>query len=97
MGKFNRKLNTGEEQMREYEDTAIKAIQNERKDRKKERCFSTLWDNDKQFNIHVIGVQEGRKRKEEKIMEHHLSDLIKTINSQIQEAQQRIEPERKEP
>lgn len=73
--------------MREYEDTAINIIQNERKG------FSTLWDNDKQFNIHVIGVQEVRKRKEEifeKIMEHHLSELIKNINLQIQEAQKRI-------
>lgn len=33
VGKFNRKLNTRDEQMSEYEDIAIKTIQNERKEK----------------------------------------------------------------
>lgn len=53
-----------------------------------------------QFNIHRVAVQEVKRRGEEifeKLMSDHFPDLIKTINSHIQETQKEHNYEEKNP
>ena len=66
--------------------------QEEKRIQKKVDSISSLWDNFKQSNIHIIVVPEGEEKYQEirnlckKIMREN-SDLLKEIDMQIQEAQ----------
>ena len=57
------------------------------------RSVSSLLDNFKHSNIHIIGVPEGWEKEQEirnlleKIMKENFPDLKKEIDMQIQEAQ----------
>ena len=49
---------------------------------KKEDSISSLWDNFKRSNIHIIGVPQGEKEQEignlfEKIMKENFHNLVK--------------------
>ena len=54
--------------------------------------ISSLWDNFKKSNIHIIGEPEEEEKEQEtgnlfeKIMKEKLSNLVKEIDIQIQEA-----------
>ena len=60
---------------------------------KNEDGISSLWDNFKSSNIHIMGVLEGEKKEQEignlfeKIMKENFPSLVKEIDMQIQEAQ----------
>ena len=55
--------------------------------------MSSLWDNFKRSNIHIIWVPEGEEKEQEignlfeKIMKEIFSNLVKEIDMHIQEAQ----------
>ena len=66
--------------------------QEEKRIQKTEDGVSSLWDNFKQFNIHLIGVPEEEKEQEignvfEKTMKENFPKLVKEIDMQVQEAQ----------
>ena len=55
--------------------------------------ISSLWNNFKQSNIHIIGVPEGEEKEQEignlfeKIMKENFPNLVKEIDMQVLEAQ----------
>ena len=67
--------------------------QEEKRIQKKVDSISSLWDNFKQSNIHIIGEPEGEEREREignlfeKMMKETFSNLLKEIDIQVQEAQ----------
>ena len=60
---------------------------------KNEDSVSSLWDNFKRSNIHIIGVPEGEDKEQktgntfEKIMKDNFPNLVKEIDMQVQETQ----------
>ena len=68
-------------------------ITRRKKKPKKEDSVSSLWDNFKHSNIHIIGVPEGEQKEQEignlfeKIMKENFLNLVKEIDMHIQEAQ----------
>ena len=68
--------------------------QEERIQKKRDKdCVSSLWDNFKWFNIHIIRVPEGEEKEQEtenlfeKTMKENLPNVVKEIDMQVQEAQ----------
>ena len=64
----------------------------EEKNQKNEDSVSSLWNNFKQSNIHIIGVRGEEKEQEfgnlfEKIMKENFPNVVKETNMQVQEAQ----------
>ena len=61
--------------------------------KKNEDSVSSLWDNIKRFNIHIIGAPEEEEKDQEignlseKIMKENFLNLVKEIDMQVQEAQ----------
>ena len=55
--------------------------------------MSSLWDNLKWFNIHIMWVPEGEEKEQEignlyeKIVKENFPNLMKEIDMQIQESQ----------
>ena len=55
--------------------------------------MSSLWDNFKHSNIHIIGMLEGEEKEQEignlfeKIIQEKFPNLVKEIDMQVQEAQ----------
>ena len=73
---------------------AINQNNNKKKESKKnEDSVSSLWDNLKHSNIHIIRMPEGEKKEQEfgklseKIVKQNFSNLVKEIDMQAQEAQ----------
>ena len=63
-----------------------------KKESKTNDSVSSLWDNFKHSNIHIIGVPGEEKEQEignlfEKIMKENFPNSVKEINLQVQEAQ----------
>ena len=60
--------------------------------KKSEGSISSLWDNIKRFNIHIIGVPEGEEKEQEienlfeKIVKENLPNLVKEIDMQNTES-----------
>ena len=59
--------------------------QEEKRIQKNEDSVSSLWDNFKRSNIHIIGVPEEEKKQEirnifEKIMKENFLNLVKEID-----------------
>ena len=58
---------------------------------KSEESISSLWDNFKRSNIHLIGVPEGERREQEignlseKTVKENFPNLVKETDTQIQE------------
>ena len=68
--------------------------QNKKRESEKNKDrVSSLWDNFKCSNIHIIGVREGEEKEQEignlfeKIMKENFPNLTKEIDRQVQEAQ----------
>ena len=64
------------------------------KESKNEDSISPLWDNFKRSNIHIIGVPEGEEKEQEignlfekKITKENFTNLVKKIDTEVQEAQ----------
>ena len=61
--------------------------------KKNEDSISSLWDNFKRSNIHIMGVPEGEEEEKEikelfeKIMKENFPNLVREICMQVQEAQ----------
>ena len=81
---------------KQNKQTSKKPKQSEQKERRiqiNEDSISSLWDNFKRSNIHIIGVPEGEKKEQEignlfeKIMKENFPNLVKEIDLQVQEAQ----------
>ena len=70
-------------------------MQNKEKKRiqKNEDSITSLWDNFKKYNICLIGVPGGEEKEQkignlsEKIRKENLPNLVKEIDTQVQEAQ----------
>ena len=64
----------------------------QKKNPKNKDSISSLWDNLKQSNIHIIGVPEGEEKEQEienlfeKIKKENFLNLVKEIDIQVQEA-----------
>ena len=64
-----------------------------RKNLKNKDSISSLWDNFKRSNIHILGVPEWEEKEHEignlfeKIMKQNFPNLVKEIDMQVQEAQ----------
>ena len=60
---------------------------------KNEDSVSSLWDNFKKSNTHIIGVPKGEETEEklgnlfEKIMKENFPNLLKEMGIQVQEVQ----------
>ena len=68
--------------------------QQEEKRIQKNKCsICSLWDNFKHSNIRISGVPEGEEKEQEignlfeKIMKDNFPNLVKEIDTQVQEAQ----------
>ena len=62
----------------------------ERESKQTEHSVSSLWDNFKRSNIHIIGVPEGEETEKEigTVFEKiNFPNLVKEIDIQVQEAQ----------
>ena len=63
--------------------------QEEKRIQKKQGSVSSLWDNFKHSNIHIIGVPEGEDKEQEignlseKIMKENFPNLVKEIDMQV--------------
>ena len=71
-------------------------MQNNKKNKEYKKSkdgISSLWDNCKHSNIHIIGLPEGKQREQEignllgKTMKEKFLNLVKEIDMQVQEAQ----------
>ena len=67
--------------------------QEEKRIQKIESGISSLWDNFKRSNIHIIGVPEGKEKEQKleiylkKMMKENFPNLVREIDLQVQEAQ----------
>ena len=68
--------------------------QEEEKESKKNESISSLWDNFKKSNIHIIGMPKGEEKEQEignlfekKRKKENFPNLVKEIDMQVQEAQ----------
>ena len=92
----NRTVDEAEHQINDLEQKEAKNNQSEQQEEKRitknEESKSSLWDNFKSSNIHIIGVPEGEEREQEignlfvkTVKENFLN--LKEIDTQVQEAQ----------
>ena len=70
----------------------IQSVQQEKRIQKTDASVSSLWDNFKSPNIHIIGVPGEEKEQEignlfEKVMKENFPNLLKEIDIQVQEAE----------
>ena len=87
-------MDEAKNQINDLEHKEAKNNQSEQEEKsipKNEDSVSSHWDNFKHSNIHITGVPEEEKEQEtgnlfEKIMKEKLSNLVKEIDIQIQEA-----------
>ena len=90
-------MNNTEEQISDMEDRIMEITQSgqqtENQMKKHESNIRDLWDNIKQANLHIIGIQEGKE--EEKRIENIFEEImvenfpnLKDTDIRIQEAQQ---------
>ena len=67
--------------------------QQEKRIQKNEYSISSLWGNFKRSNIHLVGVPEGKEKEQEigtlfeGITVENFPNLVKEIDTQVQEAQ----------
>ena len=71
-------------------------MQNNKKNKeykKSKDSISSLWDNCKHSNIHIIGLPEGQQREQEignllgKTMKENFPNFMEEVDMQVQEAQ----------
>ena len=74
---------------------------NQNKKKKKESkkskdSISSLWDNFKRSNMHIIGMPEGKEKEQEignvseKIVKENFLNLVKAIDMQVQETESQL-------
>ena len=93
----NSRVDEAENQINDLEHREAKNNHSEQKEEKRlqknEDSISSLWDNFKKFNVHIIEVSEGEEKEQEignlleKIMKECFPNLVKEIDIQFQEAQ----------
>ena len=92
----NSRVDEAENQINDLEHKEAKNNRSEQQEEKRippnEDSISSLWDNFKKSNIHIIGVPEEEKEQEignlfEKIMKENFPNLVKEIDIEVQEAQ----------
>ena len=93
----NSRVDEAENQINDLEHKEAKNNQSEQREEKRiqknENSISSLWDNFKPSNIHIIGVAEEEEKEQEigslfeKIMKENVPNLVKEIDKQIQGAQ----------
>ena len=80
-------------QSEQQEDKRFKKKQTQKQTNKNEDGISSLWDNLKRSNIHLIQAPEGEEKEQEfgnlfeKVMKENFPNLVKEIDMQVQEAQ----------
>ena len=95
----NSRVDEAENQINDLEHKEAQNNQSEQREEKriqnKEHSISSLWDNFRRSNIHIIEVPEGEQKAQEignlfeKIMKENESNLVKEIDIQVQEAQKK--------
>ena len=89
-------MDEAENQINDLKHKEAKNNQSEQQEKrilKKEDSISSLWDNFKQSNIHIIWVQEGEEKKQEignlfeKIIKENFTNLVEEMHMKVQEAQ----------
>ena len=93
----NSGVNEVRSQINDYEHKEAKNNQSEQEEEKRiqknKDSTSSLWDNFKKYNVHLIGMPEGEEKEQEignlfeKIMKENFLNLVKEIDMQVQEAQ----------
>ena len=93
----NSRVDEADNQVNDLEHKEEKNNQLEQEEEKQiqkiKDSVSSLWDNVKGSNSHIIGVPEGEEKQQEvrnlfeKIMKENFSNLVKKIDMQVQEAQ----------
>ena len=89
----NRRADEAENQINDLEHKVSEDNQSEQEKRtlKNEDTISSLWDNFKRPNIHIIGVLEGEEKEQEtgnlfeKVMKGNFLNLVKEIDMQVLE------------
>ena len=70
----------------------MRTIWRKKESKKNEDSITSLWNNFKRSNIHIIGVPEEEDKEQEignlfeKIMKETFPNLVKEIDMQVQEA-----------
>ena len=90
-------MDEAEIQVNDLEHKEAKNNQSEQREEKrvqnKEHSISSLWDNFRRSNIHIIEVPEGEEKEQEighlfeKIMKENFPNLVKEIDMQVQTTQ----------
>ena len=92
----NSRVHEAKNQINDLEHKEVKnnqSEQQEKESKKNEDSISSLWDNFKQSNIHIIGMPEEEEKEQEtgnlleKIMKENFRNLVKEIDMKVQEAQ----------
>ena len=91
------RVDKAENEINDWEDEEAKNNQSEQQEEKRilknEDSISSLWDNFNRSNTHIIRVPEGEETEQEignlfeKIMKENFANLVKEINTHVQEAQ----------
>ena len=86
-------MNEAENRINDMEHKEAKNNQSEQEEEKRikknEGSISSLWDNFRYSNIHIIGVSEGEEQEQEignpfeKIMKENFPNLVKEIDMQV--------------
>ena len=92
----NNRVNEAQNQINDLEHKEAKNNQSEQQEEKRikknEYSINSLWDNFEKSNICITGVPGKEKEQEirslfEKIMKENFPNLVKEIDTQVQEAQ----------
>ena len=96
----NSRVDEAKNQINDLEHKEAKNNQSEKQEEKKnpknEDNISSLWDNFKHSNIHLIGVPEGKEKEQEignvseKIVKENFLNLVKAIDMQVQETESQL-------
>ena len=76
----------------EHKETKNNHAEQEEKRIQKNESINSFWDNFKHYNIRLIGVPEGEEKEQEignlaeKIVKENFPNLLKEIDTQVQEA-----------
>ena len=86
-------MHEAENRINDMEHKEAKNNQSEQQEKKRiqknKDNISSLWNNFKQSNIHIIGVPEGEEKEQdignlfEKIMKENFPNLVKEIDMQV--------------
>ena len=89
---INSWITEAEEWISDLENRMVEITASEQNIEKNKDSLRDLWDNIKHTNIHIIGIPEGKERKDprklfEEIIAENFPSMGKEIVSQVQEVQ----------